>query len=954
MAEIDFEKIVAAAQADILGLVQKWTQSGRIEGREYVMLNPTRPDEGLGSFKINLETGAWADFAGGERGKDVVSFCKYVNGLKSMYEAAEMVQGLLGITPDPGALKKARTPAASWSQLVPVPADAPPPFQKHFLKELGKVTQSWAYKNPSGQIMGYIYRFDPPGKKKVFWPLTFWKGVNDIRLWRWKGFNKPRPLYGLDLLEQHPEKRQVLIVEGEKTADAARELFMGVCPVVTWPNGADGVDHADFSPLADRKVVIWPDNDEPGVKAADRIAGRLAGLAAAVKIIINSPKAPKGWDLADGLEKGATPEQVLKFLKANLRDPAAPPAGDPPGAAPVDPGAPAGAEAEPGEVVKPVNGFNSEVYPFRVLGYDNNTFYYLPDGSQQIVRIRGEQHDEKHITAYLAPVDFFEKHWTAIKKRKLEDGTWQEYRTRIDWRAVKRFIIWEMQYRHGVYEGDDSIRGPGIWKDAGRYVIHLGDRLKIAGQDFLMSKIETKYIYEKKRSKEKENFEPLQLADAGALLKILERFSWMKPINPTLLAGWIVAGVMGGALPWRPHLWINGPQSCGKSSVLKDVVRRVLGGCVAIFIEGATTEAGLRQQANHCSFPILFDEAESTDRRGQVRMEQIIELMRSSASPEGGKLLKGTPGGSALTFDVQSCFCLASISNNSKLAADVSRIVNLEMIAHEGLGEKWEVFRRQIIENLNPEWAGKFRARVFAMLPIIRQNIDAFIKAVRDELDSQRFGDVYGVLLGAGYSLLSDTPAADETAHEFVKKQDWTEERQQKFEKDEISCLTKILQRIITVKANKIQDKTLWELMECAARGPAMPPRTAWEEQDHTILLAGEAQDAARRYGLMYKQEDGQEWIMIANNNAYLEEWLKDTQYVPNWQKWLKRIRAEVNGKIYEARPVSPRQFEKGGPSVRGVMVPYPICELYMKDKEAAAPPITVEHQLKSFLGTDN
>ena len=31
--------------------------------REYVALNPTRADKRAGSFKINLQTGRWADFA---------------------------------------------------------------------------------------------------------------------------------------------------------------------------------------------------------------------------------------------------------------------------------------------------------------------------------------------------------------------------------------------------------------------------------------------------------------------------------------------------------------------------------------------------------------------------------------------------------------------------------------------------------------------------------------------------------------------------------------------------------------------------------------------------------------------------------------------------------------------------------------------------------------------------
>lgn len=59
-------------------------------------LNPTRRDRHLGSFRINVRSGRWADFATGDRGGDVVSLAAYLSHLKQS-EAAEKLGGMLGL-----------------------------------------------------------------------------------------------------------------------------------------------------------------------------------------------------------------------------------------------------------------------------------------------------------------------------------------------------------------------------------------------------------------------------------------------------------------------------------------------------------------------------------------------------------------------------------------------------------------------------------------------------------------------------------------------------------------------------------------------------------------------------------------------------------------------------------------------------------------------------------------
>ena len=72
----------------LLGATQShlkdWLPLGRIMDTEYVALNPTRNDRNLGSFRINMRTGKWADFATGDKGRDLVSLYAYLNRLSQL------------------------------------------------------------------------------------------------------------------------------------------------------------------------------------------------------------------------------------------------------------------------------------------------------------------------------------------------------------------------------------------------------------------------------------------------------------------------------------------------------------------------------------------------------------------------------------------------------------------------------------------------------------------------------------------------------------------------------------------------------------------------------------------------------------------------------------------------------------------------------------------------------
>ena len=96
-SQVDFPAVNAAALAMLPSLLQRWAPGGVVRGSEYIVRNPTRADRCAGSFKVNLSTGKWADFATGDKGGDVVSLAAYLSGAGQV-EAARTLADELGVS----------------------------------------------------------------------------------------------------------------------------------------------------------------------------------------------------------------------------------------------------------------------------------------------------------------------------------------------------------------------------------------------------------------------------------------------------------------------------------------------------------------------------------------------------------------------------------------------------------------------------------------------------------------------------------------------------------------------------------------------------------------------------------------------------------------------------------------------------------------------------------------
>jgi putative DNA primase/helicase len=173
----------------------------------------------------------------------------------------------------------------------------------------------WRYHDESRKLLFAVARWNDADGKKQFRPLCWVRQPDGRERWAFKHQPIPRPIYRLHLLAQSPTA-PVVIVEGEKCADAAKDVFPDSV-VTTSPGGAYGADKAGWNYLAQRQdILIWPDADKPGIAYGEQVASILHRLGMPKVQIVDAfalagrtanggtREVPSGWDVAAALEEG--------------------------------------------------------------------------------------------------------------------------------------------------------------------------------------------------------------------------------------------------------------------------------------------------------------------------------------------------------------------------------------------------------------------------------------------------------------------------------------------------------------------------------------------------------------------------------------------------------------------------------------------------------------------------
>jgi hypothetical protein len=179
----------------------------------------------------------------------------------------------------------------------------------------------------------------------------------------------------------HRGNEYAIIVEGEKCTDAAHNQIGERYDVTSWSNGTNSVHKVDWSPLYQRKVILWADNDlktyrtgdkKGELKPIDEQSGRTAMMwikdhlsahGSECYLLDQPDNKPDGWDCADAVEDGFDLEQYIK-------------------------------DHWPPAVTEDDEDPHDDSMIVRPLGYDGNTFYYYSQLNKQLTSLHFREHTE--------------------------------------------------------------------------------------------------------------------------------------------------------------------------------------------------------------------------------------------------------------------------------------------------------------------------------------------------------------------------------------------------------------------------------------------------------------------------------------------------------------------------------------------------------------------------------
>lgn len=728
--------------------IKIWLPEGKQDGNEWVCFNPNYNDTKLGSFKINLNTGIWADFSiDACSGGDAVSLYAYLHrsecediartkkfknfegGVQSI--AARLILERHDSTYFPTANddftfkpqeENKKTSGDYWENYYCLEKGLPDPPEsdfKFYENKFGAFYKSWDFYKGKNIVMKVARFIDKDGKKNDR-PFTLWTNGRETK-WRSKALKEKYPLWNVnEIIEK--ENLPILLTEGQKVPAVLKEIIGEKYICTGWYGGAQSIDKTDFSPLTGRTVYYSFDADLSGRNTIEKIKK----ISCDLKIIFPPIGCDNGWDLADAVEEGWDKEKIINFIENQNKE--------------------------------EVQDFIDEKkFPFRIVGTIKNDIIFYQFKNCQIDSVA-----QRSVTKGLLFQMMDRKQW-GLYYGKESGGT--------DWDAAINDIIRIAQEKPKLFDMT-LIRGTGAWHDNGKIVVNTGKKIIVENQLIDLHEYESDYVYEAGKHVPYQINNKLTNEEANEFLNILSVIDFEKKIYSKFLAGWIVLAPWCGILKWRPHIWITGTSGSGKTWLINHLLTPLISD-FGVKGQGSSSPAGIKQALNNSAKPIILDEMDAYTKIEKERMASHLLFFREASSGDNTAILQGTTGGEGRQWIINTMACFASVGLSLDNAADKNRFTILKLISDTKdkirRNEKLKMLEEKKLLFTKP-WVYSFHSRTFSLLKELLLTIDIMIEQCLYFLPTKRDADQIGTLLAGAYILTHDKACTAGEAKIFIEK----------------------------------------------------------------------------------------------------------------------------------------------------------------------------------------
>lgn len=395
------------------------------------------------------------------------------------------------------------------------------------------------------------------------------------------------------------------------------------------------------------------------------------------------------------------------------------------------------------------------------LGYDDSAYYYTSSSNKQIVKLSASAHTSQGLL-HLMPYQWWESRYS---KGVTKDGVSKG----IDWTQAASDLLQACR-DEGIFD-PKKVRGLGCWREYDwlnqrqKLVIHLGDRLWMDGKELPLNALgESRNIYELRQRLPSPVATQASRQDLQALMDAANALAWSDPCHAMLFVGGLSVLRICGALKWRPMLWLTGPSGSGKSTVVEMVIKNVAGPH-GVYILGNSSEAGIRQRLKASAQPVIFDEAETDDKRSGNRMKAVLELVRQASSDSDAQIVKGTSDGKGHAFKVNSMFVMSSIQVNLTSEQDINRFTLLELRRNNP--NPWKDVSRKL-DAITEDLADRLFSYMISKFETLQSNQAKLEEAIAKTTD-MRTAQQYSILLAGYVTVKEGTVISDEQAQKLCE-----------------------------------------------------------------------------------------------------------------------------------------------------------------------------------------